>query len=116
MKKKKSLKFRCVQKQIKSIKKIKKTYHKKQKSVRPYNKKVKLLKQLTTVEPTSSMAVNTEVTSSIKKRGRKSKGGGDKMYFTSDTEKYIIEYNNTDDLKVREDLYNTKFNLHFKNL
>ena len=53
-----------------------------------------------------------------KKRGRKSKGGitPDKMYFTQDTEDSIIKYNASTDLKVREEIYNTKIKYPFEKL
>jgi hypothetical protein len=52
-----------------------------------------------------------------KKRGRKSKGNGtDKMYFTQDTEISIIAYNQSTDLAVREEIYNTKIKYPFEKL
>ena len=122
MKKKKSLTFRRVQKQTK--KSTKRTYNKKKKVVRKYNKKKDVKKILPPViistpePPIPPDNSNTEVSSSLikKKRGRKSKVGVDKMYFTMDTEKYIIQYNKTDDSKIREDLYNTKIKYPFEKL
>jgi len=116
MKKKKSLKSRRVQKS-----KVKRTY---KKSVRQYKKKTPtpiLPIVVDTIITTPDIVappveVNTEVTSSVKKRGRKSKGGPDKMYFTKETEEYIIQYNSTDDTKIREDLYNTKIKYPFEKL
>lgn len=51
------------------------------------------------------------------KKGRKPRGTGtDKMYFTQDTENSIIEYNSTEDIPKREDIYNNKIKYPFEKL
>lgn len=47
-----------------------------------------------------------------KRRAKKSSG----MYFTSDTEKAIIEYNSTEDLEIRNQIYETKIRYSFDKL
>jgi hypothetical protein len=51
-----------------------------------------------------------------KKRGRKLSSSSPKMYFTEDTEKYIIKYNNETDDKIRNDIYETKIKPAFDKL
>ncbi len=121
MKKKKYLKLPHVHKSkkrkkynIKKKKIVNRSYKKSiknKKIVRRHYKKRKIIIQQIPI-------VNTEISSSVivKKRGRKSKGGPDKMYFTQDTEDSIILYNGTDDVQTREEIYNTKIKYPFEKL
>jgi len=125
MKKKKILKVRRVHKSI--VKKQKKVTIKHKKRVtKQYKKRVKTtpITNVTESIPLTLTLPPIIVPPSIlppilpKKRGRKSKSGitTDKMYFTQDTEDYIIKYNATDDLQVREEIYNTKIKYPFEKL
>jgi len=49
------------------------------------------------------------------KKPRK-KRGKNKMYFTQDTENAVIEYNNTTDNSIRNDIYNEKIKYSFEKL
>ena len=57
-------------------------------------KKPKVLPEIVTITP--------EVVNQPKKRKKKT---GEKMYFTSDTEKAIIKYNNEKDIEIRNEIY-----------
>ena len=129
MKKKKVLKVRRVHKSIAKKQKRVTIKHKKTVVRKQYKKRIKKTPVIVpTVEPvntpvtlsiTPSVAINTEPIVVIpKKRGRKSKNGAtsDKMYFTQDTEDFIIKYNATDNLMEREDLYNNKIKYPFEKL
>lgn len=116
MKKKKVLKSRRVHKPVTTAtKKHKKKVVARKKQVRRV-KKVKAV-----IAPSEPIVVTPPpapvVADAPKKRGRKSKGNGtDKMYFTQDTENAIIEYNTTEDVRKREDIYNTKIKYPFEKL
>ena len=81
-----------------------------QKPKRKYTKKVKLVKEQ--LLPQLPVAVIVK-----EKRGRKSRNTSpDRMYFTQDTENAIIEYNNSTDTQIREDIYNIKIKRPFEKL
>jgi len=121
MKRKKVVKARRVHKN--TVKKNKKSTYR---AVLKDKKKKKKVKKVTkpvieqVVEKPSidvKLAIPTEVVVP-KKRGRKSKNPNstDKMYFTQETEDYIIKYNKTDDFQEREDIYNNKIKFPFEKL
>lgn len=86
---------------------------------RHYNKKkvdkVEVPVVVASVEPPVIAVVVPEVK---EKRGRRARGTAspDKMYFTKDTEVAIIEYNSTEDIPTRENIYNTKIKYPFEKL
>ena len=126
MKKKKALKAHRVHKSIaKKQKKITTTKHKKKVVKKQYKKRIK--KAPVIVSPPTPTAVGLSITTPTavestivvpKKRGRKSKNGAtsDKMYFTQETEDFIIKYNATENLQEREVIYNTKIKYPFEKL
>ena len=92
-KKKTILKIKTKSK-TKVIKPKKKLQVKTVKSKKVIAKKPKVLPEIVTITP--------EVVNQPKKRKKKS---GEKMYFTSDTEKAIIRYNNEKDIEIRNEIY-----------
>jgi hypothetical protein len=92
-KKKTILKIKTKSK-TKVIKPKKKVQVKTVKSKKVIAKKPKVLPEIVTITP--------EVVNQPKKRKKKS---GEKMYFTSDTEKAIIRYNNEKDIEIRNEIY-----------
>ena len=92
-KKKTILKIKTKSK-TKVIKPKKKVQVKTVKSKKVIAKKPKVLPEIVTITP--------EVVNQPKKRKKKS---GEKMYFTSDTEKSIIRYNNEKDIEIRNEIY-----------
>ena len=92
-KKKTILKIKTKSK-TKVIKPKKKVQVKTVKSKKVIVKKPKVLPEIVTITP--------EVVNQPKKRKKKS---GEKMYFTSDTEKAIIRYNNEKDIEIRNEIY-----------
>ena len=122
MKKKKVLKAHRVHKSI--AKKQKKVI------IKQYKKRVNKETPTIVSPSTTTTAVELSVTAALpvvieppavilpKKRGRKSKTGAvsDKMYFTQDTEDFIIKYNMTENLQEREVIYNTKIKYPFEKL
>ncbi len=117
MKKKKALKAHRVHKSIaKKQKKVTTTKHKKRVKKAPV-----IVSPPTPTAVGLSITTPTAVESTIvvpKKRGRKSKNGAtsDKMYFTQETEDFIIKYNATENLQEREVIYNTKIKYPFEKL
>lgn len=75
------------------------------------NKKTKLV--LDTPELSNLENNVEEVVVVKKKRGRKPKC---KVYFTEDTENYIIEYNNTEDPEIRNEIYVNHIKLPFEKI
>lgn len=114
MKKKKVFKSRRVHKPVATKK------HKKK--IVAHKKQVRRAKKVKSVIAPSEPIVVTPpptpvVANTPKKRGRKSKGTGvEKMYFTQDTENAIIEYNATEEVRKREDIYNTRIKYPFEKL
>lgn len=94
---------------MKKKKLLKKNYVPK-KSVK---KTPKLLKKKIVVTTTSSIPSET---TPKKVRKPRSKKNPDKMYFTQKTEDAIIEYNATNDVEVRETIYNEKIKYPFEKL
>ena len=92
-KKKTILKIKTKSK-TKVIKPKKKLQVKTVKSKKVIVKKPKVLPEIVMITP--------EVVNQPKKRKKKS---GEKMYFTSDTEKAIIRYNNEKDIEIRNEIY-----------
>ena len=92
-KKKTILKIKTKSK-TKVIKPKKKLQVKTVKSKKVIAKKPKVLPEIVMITP--------EVVNQPKKRKKKS---GEKMYFTSDTEKAIIRYNNEKDIEIRNEIY-----------
>jgi len=119
MKKKKVLANRRVQK---STKKIKNNKVKKIVVRRKYKKRAEKIPVVTITTPVVEVPivtapVTTEEPPKKGRRGRRGKGtGSDKMYFTKETEDYIIAYNSTEDTQIREDLYNNKIKYPFEKL
>ena len=124
MKKKKALKAHRVHKSIAKKQKKVTINHKKKIVKKQYKKRVKKTPVVSPPTPTAvglSITTPTAVESTIvvpKKRGRKSKNGAisDKMYFTQETEDFIIKYNATENLQEREVIYNTKIKYPFEKL
>jgi len=92
---------------MKKIKKLKKTKNvrkllsefKKIKKIRKKNKpSISIKKEITPILPV------LDETKPVKKR-KKRKNSSTKMYFTEDTEKYIILYHQTEDQAVRNEIY-----------
>ena len=54
-------------------------------------------------------------TKKVVKRRRRKKGKG-KQYFTQETENAIVEYNDSDDVKIRNDIYNDRIRYAFEKL
>jgi len=52
----------------------------------------------------------------IKRRRRKKKTSSDKIYFSQDTEDAIVEYNNSDDMHFRNNIYNERISYAFDKL
>lgn len=52
----------------------------------------------------------------IKRRRRKKKTSSDKIYFSQDTENAIVEYNNSDDMHFRNNIYNERISYAFDKL
>jgi hypothetical protein len=124
MKKKKALKAHRVHKSIAKKQKKVTIKHKKKIVKKQYKKRVK---KAPVVSPPTPIAVGLSITTPTavestivvpKKRGRKSKNGAtsDKMYFTQETEDFIIKYNATENLQEREVIYNTKIKYPFEKL
>lgn len=131
MKKKKGLTVHRVHKSTKKQKKnVKNVKNVKSKIVvKKYKKRVKKPTKITPVETPVAIKqqdiepiiVPTTTDPAVvipKKRGRKSKNGAtsDKMYFTKETEDFIIEYNATSDIPRREYIYNNKIKYPFEKL
>jgi hypothetical protein len=76
------------------------------------NVKVKTVKKVVLVPVETNLS---EVTPK-KQRKPRSKKAADKMYFTQDTENSIVEYNNTEDLNIREKIYNEQIKYPFEKL
>jgi hypothetical protein len=123
MKKKKVLKNSRVHKStVKKHKKVLKNHSKK--IVKHYKKRTKkvltiepVITPVIPIVPTPIVSPAVEVVAP-KKRGRKSKNGAtsDKMYFTQETEDFIIKYNFATDTHEREEIYNTKIKYPFEKL
>tara|TARA_B110000444_G_scaffold259240_1_gene302381 strand:+ start:3052 stop:3843 length:792 start_codon:yes stop_codon:yes gene_type:complete len=71
-------------------------------------------KQTETKPTETKPAEVTEVKRVIKRRRRK-KGKG-KQYFTQETEDAIVEYNGSEDVKIRNDIYNERIRYAFDKL
>jgi len=66
---------------------------------------------------TNEIPITTDVPVEKKRRGRRSKNPSvNKMYFTQDTEDAIILYNKTEDINIRNDIYNEKIKVPFEKL
>lgn len=98
-------------------KKSQRTIHvPKNKSKKQNKVKNKLHKKIviTTVEPKCKKVKIIDTVVVGKKRRRKKSTGI--IYFSQDTENAIIEYNGTDDLQRRNDLYNNRIKYPFEKL
>ena len=85
-----------------------------QKPKRHYKKKVKKTEEMVLVEVASTTPLIPVVK---EKRGRKSRNTSpDRMYFTQETENAIIEYNSSEDVQIREDIYNNRIKRPFEKL
>ena len=49
-------------------------------------------------------------------RKKRAKKGSKKLYFTQETEDAIVEYNKTDDMAIRNHIYNEKIKYPFEKL
>lgn len=94
IKSKKSTKSNVKNKVKKTVKINKKVQKKTIKSKKVIVNKPKKISEIVTI--------TTEIVKQPKKRKKKS---GEKMYFTSDTEKAIIQYNNENDIDIRNKIY-----------
>lgn len=94
IKSKKSTKSNVKNKVKKTVKTNKKVQKKTVKSKKVIVNKPKKISEIVTI--------TTEIVKQPKKRKKKS---GEKMYFTSDTEKAIIQYNNENDIDIRNKIY-----------
>lgn len=106
MKKRKTLKSRHVPTSKKKvIRKLAKSV-----KAKPFKKTKKLLKKVKNLLP-----VPVEVVKKTRKP-RRPKTPSDKMYFTPETERYIIMYNAETDLQKRNDIYDTHIAYAFNKL
>lgn len=91
------------------MKKLKKTkkYHikKKTKKVMAVKKTVKVYKQRRKITKIPSVVIDTPVKLP---RKRRTKNGAKRKYFDQSVEDAIILYNNTEDIALREEIFNTK--------
>lgn len=94
IKSKKNTKSNVKNKVKKTVKTNKKVQKKTVKSKKVIVNKPKKISEIVTI--------TTEIVKQPKKRKKKS---GEKMYFTSDTEKAIIQYNNENDIDIRNKIY-----------
>lgn len=84
-----------------------------QKPKRHYKKRVKRIK----VEVMVPVPVTIIIPVVKTRRGRKSRNTSpNRMYFTQETEDAIIAYNSSDDIQIREDIYNNKIKRPFEKL
>lgn len=79
-------------------------------SVKQKSKSAVIKKSLSIVTIAETPVIESSETT---KKPRKAKG---KMYFTSETEDSIIEYNGTDEQSQRDDIYNNKIKYAFEKL
>lgn len=100
---KKKIRKKTLPKQLKVRGKKVTTITKKSKKQHKVVKPKKVIKKEVAVEPTPV------------KKPKKVKSS-DKMYFTSETEDAVIEYNHSEDQKFRDDIYNTKIKFAFEKL
>ena len=77
------------------------------KTIKP--KKIVKSKKLTE----TTVTITPEIVSQPKKRKKKS---GEKMYFTTDTEKAIIQYNNEQSIEIRNEIYDEQIKPCFDKL
>ena len=101
--KKKKIHKKTFPKQLKVRGKKVTTTTKKSKKQHKVVKPKKVIKKEVVVEPTP-----VEKPKKVK--------SSDKMYFTSETEDAVIEYNHSEDQKFRNDIYNTKIKFAFEKL
>jgi hypothetical protein len=98
-------------KKIKKLKKVKKVI---KKDIKKIVKSKKITKKKIIKKPKVSVPIKENIISEkvepVKKR-KKRKASVSKMYFTDDTEKYIILYNETENQSIRNDIYE----MHIKN-
>lgn len=95
MKKKKSQKKIPIQKTVKVV----------EKAAKVFRKKIEI------PVPTAPSEITPK-----KQRKPRSKKSSDKMYFTQETEDFIVLYNSTEDLEKREKIYNEKIKYPFEKL
>jgi hypothetical protein len=95
-------------KKLKKVKKVVKPTTKKKVKIKTILKKNPIKKPKVSV-PEKEVTISEEV-APVKKR-KKRKASVSKMYFTDDTEKYIILYNEEEDQNIRNNIYE----MHIKN-
>ncbi len=102
-------------KKLKMVKKLKSV--KKIGNLLPKSKKIKVKNKLPVVlkKEIDPIACSVKETKPIKKRKAR-KPSVTKMYFTEDTEKHIILYNESDDQNVRNDIYENNIKTAFDKL
>ncbi len=78
--------------------------------------KKKSVTKTVTENPVAIVTISDEpvISSNVKKR--KARKPKEKMYFTSDTEDAINEYNSTEDQSIRDEIYNIKIKYAFEKL
>lgn len=104
-------------KKIKKLKKVKKIINK---TIKKPVKKKKVLKKEVVKKPKISVPekeniILDKIDKTVKKR-KKRKASVSKMYFTDDTEKYIILYNESEDQLIRNNIYETHIRNAFDKL
>lgn len=79
--------------------------------------KARKIRKVITAMKVPVLNVSPEIVGKIKiPRKRRSKNGTTRMYFTQDTEDAIVEYNKTEDLTRREDIFRERIHYAFSKL
>lgn len=107
-------------KKVKSNKKINVNKTKKTKTVKKSSPKIKKIVE-NIINSTLPIKIETATpvnkSDKAKKSPRKTRSKTkEKMYFTEDTENAIVEYNQSSDIKIRNDIYNEKIKYSFEKL
>ena len=79
-------------------------------------KKTKKIHSTKTKTPIVTIAETPIIETTKVKKTKRTRKPKEKMYFTSETEDAIIEYNSSDDQSQRDDIYNTKIKYAFEKL
>ena len=85
-------------------------------SVQKVVKKTKKIRSTKTKTPIVTIAETPIIETTKVKKTKRTRKPKEKMYFTSETEDAIIEYNSSDDQSQRDDIYNTKIKYAFEKL
>lgn len=79
-------------------------------------KKTKKIRSAKIKTPIVTIAETPIIETTKPKKTKRTRKPKEKMYFTSDTEDAIIEYNTSDDQSQRDEIYNTKIKYAFEKL